>query len=194
MNFCNNCGQKVVHLIPENDNRPRYVCNDCETIHYENPNIVAGVLPLIIDSDGTEKVLMCRRAIEPRYGLWTLPAGFMENGETVEQAAIRESVEEANLILGSIDLYVVMSMPQISQVYMMYVGDADNQFSPGIESLETKLFSESEIPWSEIAFPVVTKTLERYFTDRKNISRSSSAKFPLHSLVHQKQKTNCITK
>ena len=85
MNFCNDCGQKVIQNIPENDNRLRYVCSACDLIHYQNPNIVAGVLPLIVDSDGVEKILLCRRAIEPRHGYWTLPAGFMENEESLEE-------------------------------------------------------------------------------------------------------------
>ena len=185
MNFCKKCGEKVAQEIPENDTRLRYVCVSCTTIHYENPNIVAGVLPLIMDTDGVEKVLMCRRAIEPRYGLWTLPAGFMENGESVEEAAARESDEEANLKLGKLSLYTVMSLPHISQVYMMFIGKAANDFSPGIESLETRLFDESEIPWDEIAFPVMTKTLQCYFTDRKASVENNHQVFPVHNLVHQ---------
>ncbi len=185
MNFCKHCGEKVTQAIPENDTRLRYVCSSCTTIHYENPNIVAGVLPLIVDTDGIEKVLMCRRAIEPRYGLWTLPAGFMENGESVEEAATRESHEEANLKLSKLKLYTVMSLPHISQVYMVFIGQAENDFSPGIESLETSLFDESEIPWTEIAFPVITKTLQCFFADRKNSVENNNQHFPVHNLVYQ---------
>lgn len=200
MNFCSACGKSLIQKIPENDNRLRYVCSVCHTIHYQNPNIVAGVLPLVIDTDGIEKVLLCRRAINPRYGLWTLPAGFMENGECVEEAAERESIEEANLTLGKLYLYAVMSLPHISQVYMMYIAQADNDFSPGEESLETRLFSESEIPWDELAFPVMGDTLQYYFKDRKRIMANSSApvasklsesqllQFPVHSLDQKRLK------
>jgi len=195
MNFCNQCGETVAHTIPENDNRLRFVCSSCCFIHYQNPNIVAGVLPLIVDSDGIEKILMCRRAIEPRYGFWTLPAGFMENEESLEEAAARESIEEANLKLGKLRLYMVTSLPYISQVYMMYIGQAENDFSPGIESLETQLFTESEIPWDQLAFPVVTDTLKNYFSDRAGLiskstqnteslgklSEAEIANFPVHN-------------
>ena len=188
MNFCKQCGEKVAQEIPENDTRLRYVCTSCTTIHYENPNIVAGVLPLIVDSKGIEKVLMCRRAIEPRYGLWTLPAGFMENGESVEEAAARESYEEANLKLSDLKLYTVMSLPHISQVYMLFIAKAENDFSPGFESLETRLFDESEIPWTEIAFPVMTKTLQCYFIDQKRFLENNHHQYSVHNLVHQAPK------
>ena len=115
MNYCSHCGAAVALKIPENDNRPRFVCDSCDTIHYQNPKIVAGALPV-----WGEQVLLCRRAINPRYGLWTLPAGFMENGETTEQAAARETWEEATATLGNMQLYTVVSLPYISQVYMMY--------------------------------------------------------------------------
>jgi len=173
MNFCNQCGEKVTQTIPENDNRLRFVCSSCNFIHYQNPNIVAGVLPLIIDTDGIEKVLMCRRAIEPRHGFWTLPAGFMENAESLEQAAARESIEEANLKLGKLRLYMVTSLPYINQVYMMYIGQAENDFSPGMESLETHLFIESEIPWDQLAFPVIKQTLQNYYSDRANFVKQN---------------------
>lgn len=192
MNFCNQCGETVAHKIPQNDNRLRFVCSSCEVIHYQNPNIVAGVLPLIVDTDGIEKVLMCRRAIEPRRGFWTLPAGFMENEETLEEAAGRESIEEANLKLGKLRLYMVTSLPYISQVYMMYIGQAENDFSPGIESLETELYSEADIPWDQLAFPVVRDTLKNYFYDRSELisqnnqpqgklSEDEIASFPVHN-------------
>lgn len=174
MNFCNQCGEKVINKIPEDDNRLRFVCSSCDVIHYQNPNIVAGVLPLIVDSDGVEKVLMCRRAIEPRHGFWTLPAGFMENEESLEEAATRESIEEANLKLGKLRLYMVTSLPYISQVYMMYIGQAKNDFSPGIESLETRLFTEEEIPWDLLAFPVVKQTLKNYYFDRNELVSKKS--------------------
>ncbi len=197
MNFCNQCGEKVTHKIPENDNRLRYVCVSCDMIHYQNPNVVAGVLPLIVDNDGIEKVLLCRRAIEPRYGYWTLPAGFMENNESLEEAAARESIEEANLKLGQLNLYYVMSLTHISQVYMMFIAQAENDFSPGTESLETQLFTESEIPWDQLAFPVVKKTLKCFFADRLNLIQGDESTplnqnqvngLPVHNVVHQIEK------
>jgi len=182
MKFCTYCGEKVSVGIPENDNRERFICISCETIHYQNPNIVAGVLPIYKNTEGEDKVLLCKRAIEPRYGYWTLPAGFMENGESVEEAALRESVEEANLTLDNMQLYTIMSLVNINQVYMMFKADiTDKDFSPGIESLETELFSEDEIPWDELAFPIMTKTLQHYFEDRK------SQVYPVHNFVHQVQ-------
>lgn len=195
MNFCNQCGAKVIQEIPEGDNRLRFVCPSCDFIHYQNPNIVAGVLPLIVDNDGVEKVLLCKRAIEPRHGFWTLPAGFMENEETLEEAAARESKEEANLNLEQLKIYTMTSLPYISQVYMLFIGQAENDFSPGIESLETQLFTEDEIPWDQLAFPVIKHTLEHYFSDRKallsntqqeTLTKADMNNFPVHSSSMQR--------
>lgn len=162
MNYCNECGAKVGQRIPEGDNRLRYVCNRCETIHYQNPKIVAGCIP-----EWEQKILLCRRAIEPRHGLWTLPAGFMENGETTIEAAERETYEEALAKLTDVQLYAMYNLPHISQVYIMYRGRlVDGLAAPGSESLEVQLFTENEIPWDELAFPVIKKTLEAYFADR----------------------------
>jgi len=161
--FCSNCGESVALRIPEGDNRERYVCDNCHTIHYQNPNIVAGCIP---EWDG--RILLCKRAIEPRYGLWTLPAGFMENGETTEQAAMRETREEAGAIVEITELYGLFSIPHISQVYMLYHGQlVEGEYNPGAESLECRLFDEHDIPWDKLAFPVVKETLERYFSDRR---------------------------
>jgi len=163
MNYCSDCGAPVSLKIPEHDDRLRFVCDACGVIHYQNPKIVAGVLPV-----WGEQVLLCRRAIAPRYGLWTLPAGFMENGETTDQAAAREAHEEANASLRDLRLYTVISIPHINQVYMLYRCElVSDDFSPGVESLETRLFHEHEIPWGELAFPSVRKTLECFFSDRK---------------------------
>ncbi len=162
MKFCSNCGQPVEQRIPEGDNLPRFVCDACESIHYQNPKIVAGCIP-----EWEDKILLCRRAIEPRYGLWTLPAGFMENGETTEQAALRETWEEARATMEIRSLYAVFSIPHISQVYMLFRGPLQHcRFGPGPESLEVALFSEAQIPWGELAFPVIDATLKRYFSDR----------------------------
>lgn len=161
MKYCSQCGDAVAHLVPEGDNRHRYVCESCDTIHYQNPKVITGCLPYFDD-----KVLLCKRAIAPREGYWTLPAGFLENGETSAQGALRETVEEANADAEIVDLYTVFSLPHISQVYMFFRAQLRSlDFSPGIESLETRLFTESEIPWEELAFPVVTETLKHYFND-----------------------------
>lgn len=163
MKYCSQCGAQVIQRIPEGDSRLRYVCEQCNTIHYQNPNIVAGVLPVW---DG--KVLLCRRAIEPRLGYWTLPAGFMENGESVEQAARRETVEEACATLEDLHLYMMVDVPYINQVHIFYRADmANGDFAPGIESLEVKLFDEADIPWSDLAFNTVRRALECYFIDRR---------------------------
>jgi ADP-ribose pyrophosphatase YjhB (NUDIX family) len=171
MKYCSECGQPVSLLTPEGDNRPRHVCIACQTIHYQNPKIVTGTLPVWDD-----QVLLCRRAIEPRYGLWTLPAGFMENGETMEQAADRESQEEANANLEIEQLYTIISLPHINQVYALYRARlCDRTYSPGAESLEVELFRETDIPWEKLAFRTIHYTLKQYFLDRKK------GQFPLHT-------------
>ncbi|MCS3470585.1 ADP-ribose pyrophosphatase YjhB (NUDIX family) [Pseudomonas sp. JUb42] len=163
MKFCSQCGHTVIQRIPEGDSRLRYVCEQCQTIHYQNPNIVAGSLPT-----WGRQVLLCRRAIEPRLGYWTLPAGFMENGETMEQAARRETVEEACANLKDLQLYMLVDVPHISQVHVFYRAElASLDFAAGPESLEVRLFDEADIPWSELAFMTVHKTLECFFADRK---------------------------
>ncbi len=162
MKFCSQCGGPVMQRIPEGDDRPRFVCTDCQTIHYQNPRIVAGCVPV-----WGEQVLLCRRAIEPRRGYWTLPAGFMENGETMAQAAARETLEEACARVQQLSLYTLFDLPHISQVYVFFRAElADLDFAVGAESLEVKLFHERDIPWSELAFPTVGRTLECFFADR----------------------------
>jgi ADP-ribose pyrophosphatase YjhB (NUDIX family) len=162
MKFCSSCGAQVSLRIPVGDNRPRYVCDACSTIHYQNPLIVAGAIPVWED-----RVLLCRRAIEPRHGLWTLPAGFMEKGETTPQAAQRETLEEACARVQVEALYTVFNLPHIDQVYLMFRAQlCDPGFAPGAESLEVALFAETEIPWKQLAFPVMRETLRLYFADR----------------------------
>lgn len=162
MKFCSNCGGDIERKIPDDDNRERYVCLGCEIIHYQNPNIVAGTIPVWRD-----KVLLCKRAIEPRYGYWTLPAGFMENQETTEEGAMRETWEEAEAKVNLQGLFSVISVPQIDQVHMFFLAELrEESFSAGQESLEVKLFTEDEIPWDEIAFPTVKRTLKHFFEDR----------------------------
>jgi ADP-ribose pyrophosphatase YjhB (NUDIX family) len=171
MNFCSQCGEQVIQRIPEGDSRLRYVCEHCHTIHYQNPNIVAGSLPV-----WEGKVLLCRRAIEPRLGFWTLPAGFMENGESVEQAARRETVEEACATLRNLHLYTLIDVPHISQVHVFYRAELMSlDFAAGVESLEVQLFDEADIPWDELAFHTVRRTLECFFADRRK------GVFPVHT-------------
>jgi len=163
VNYCSACGEKVSLIVPEGDNRHRHVCTACETIHYENPKIVTGCI-----AEWQEKILLCKRAIEPRYGLWTLPAGFMENEETNLQGAARETEEEANAKVDNMKLFCVFSIAHINQVYTMYHGDlAEGLASPGIESLEVALMSEDDIPWQNIAFQVISETLKLYYRDKK---------------------------
>ena len=163
MKFCSECGQGVTARVPDGDTRSRFVCDHCQTIHYQNPRIVAGCLAV-----HGQQVLLCRRAIEPRRGFWTLPAGFMENGETTEEAALRETWEEARARLQQQELYMLFNLPHINQVYMFFRGElADLEFSAGEESLEVRLFHEHEIPWDKLAFPTVGKTLKQYFLDRQ---------------------------
>ena len=162
--FCSACGSdRIEFRVPEGDNLPRFVCAACDAIHYQNPKVVVGCLP-----EWDEQVLLCRRAIEPRHGLWTLPAGFLENGETIAAGAIRETVEEAGARVAIGDLYTMISLPHISQIYMMFRARLlDLDFGPGPESLEVRLFHEDEIPWEELAFRTIVRTLRTYFLDRK---------------------------
>ncbi len=163
MKYCSNCSATVELLIPEGDSLPRYVCTTCNLIHYQNPKMVVGCIP-----EWEDKILLCRRAIEPRLGWWTLPAGFMENNETLEQAAARETLEEANARVEIGNLYAIYSLPHISQVYLLFRARLlDLDFKPGIESLEVKLLSENEIPWEEMAFRVIHDPLMQYFKERK---------------------------
>ncbi len=162
MKFCSQCGHPVNWQTPSGDHRPRFVCPACHTVHYQNPRIVAGCLPL-----WGEQVLLCRRAIEPRRGLWTLPGGFMENDETMEQAAARETLEEACVQVEGLELYTLFDLPHIHQVHVFFRARmVDANFAVGEESLEVQLFHEAEIPWPELAFPTVGHTLEYFFKDR----------------------------
>ncbi len=162
MNYCSQCGGAVSLIIPDNDNRPRHVCQTCETIHYLNPKIVAGCIPV-----WENQVLLCRRAIEPRHGYWTLPAGYMEMQETTTEAALRETLEEANARVELQGLYALMNLPHVNQVYMMYRSRLlDLDFSPGLESLEVQLYKEEDIPWAELAFSTIKHTLRFFFEDQ----------------------------
>lgn len=179
MKYCSTCGQPVERRIPAGDNRHRFVCSSCNTIHYQNPRIVAGTLPI-----WEGRILLCRRAIEPRYGYWTLPAGFMENSETTVEAAERETLEEALAEVNIEDLYTMIHVPHIDQVHIFYRATLKNgRFGAGEESLETKLFSLDNIPWDEISFPTVRRTLEHYVEDViKDVYpiRISDIRYPLN--------------
>lgn len=163
MKFCSQCAAPVALTIPEGDSKARFVCSQCHMIHYQNPKVVTGCLVL-----HHGKVLLCKRAIEPRYGLWTVPAGFMENAETLEESAQRETFEEAEAQVRDLKLYAVFSLAHINQVYILFKADmSDVHYGAGIESLAVELFTEQEIPWEQLAFPIVHKVLNYYFTDRK---------------------------
>ena len=164
MNYCSNCGAPVASKIPPDDDRPRFVCDACQTVHYQNPKIVVGCIP-----EGEDAVLLCRRAIKPRYGFWTLPAGFLENGETTIEGVRRETFEEAHATIEIISLYTVFDFPHINQVYMMFRSRLiDFDYEGGSESLEVKLFQEQDIPWDRIAFVPIYETLKLFFKDRRN--------------------------
>jgi len=161
MNFCSVCGKSVSKKIPPEDNLLRFVCESCQTIHYHNPKIVAGCIP-----EWGDQILLCRRAIEPKSGLWTFPAGFMEIGESTEQAARRETEEEAHAQVEVTSLYAVLSLPHVGQVYMIFRGRmVAPEFRAGEESLDVRLFSRNAIPWDQIAFSVVKDALRRYVED-----------------------------
>lgn len=163
MKFCSHCGAPVEVRIPEGDTHPRHVCPACGVIHYQNPKVVVGCIP-----EWEDKVLLCKRAIMPRHGFWTLPAGFMENDETTIQGAMRETLEEAGARVEVLDLHTLFNLPHINQVYVMFRGRLlDLEYAPGPESLEVALVEEKDIPWHHIAFPVVEQTLHLYFADRR---------------------------
>jgi ADP-ribose pyrophosphatase YjhB (NUDIX family) len=183
MKFCSECAHPVALQIPEGDNRPRYVCVQCTTIHYQNPKLVIGSIP-VWEEDGQVRVLLCKRAIEPRYGYWTLPAGFMENAETTGEAAIRETEEEAgaNIELG--ELFALLNVAQVHQVHLFYLARLrDLDFAAGIESLDVQLFSEADIPWDELAFPTIRTTLELFFADRIKLREGGSYGFHSRDIV-----------
>lgn len=170
MNYCTECGKPVSKKIPTGDNLPRFVCDTCQAIHYHNPKIVAGCIP-----EWEGKVLLCRRAIEPKMGLWTFPAGFMELGEGTVEAARRETLEEAQAEVEITRLHSVISLPHIGQVYLTFLGRLlSDRFGVGMESLEVGLFDRAKIPWDELAFPVVKDALRRYVEDL------TCGKFRLH--------------
>lgn len=163
MKFCSICGGAIAFRVPTGDTISRFVCDACDVIHYQNPRMIVGCLPV-----HEERVLLCRRAIEPQRGRWTLPSGYLENGETVEAGAARETYEEARAQVEIERLVTVYSIPHINQIYLLFLARlADLAFGPGPESLEVELFEESRIPWEEIAFSSVSFALENFFRDRR---------------------------
>jgi ADP-ribose pyrophosphatase YjhB (NUDIX family) len=160
--YCSVCSQPITRRVPPGDNRERDCCNHCGAIHYVNPRPVVGTIPMWED-----RVLLCRRAIEPRYGKWTLPAGFMEVGETTGEGAIRETLEEAGARIELGPLFSMLDVPHVEQVHLFFRAQLlDIDFAAGDESLEVRLFTEAEIPWAEMAFRTVSSTLRWYFEDR----------------------------
>jgi ADP-ribose pyrophosphatase YjhB (NUDIX family) len=171
MKFCANCGAGVVRRVPPGDTLERWVCDNCGEIHYQNPKLVVGTIP---EREG--KILLCRRAIEPRYGYWTLPAGFMENAETTAQAALRETLEESGAAVELGAPFTLISVPRVNQVHLFYLARVrEIDFKPGEETLEVAMVDEAGIPWPEIAFRTVAYTLKQWFEDRKRGSHGFHA-------------------
>ena len=159
--YCSQCGTRLTRLVPPDDNRPRDVCNHCGAVHYKNPLIVVGTLPVWRD-----QILLCRRAIEPRYDKWTLPAGFMELSETTSQGALRETDEEAGADVSLGQLFTVLDVPRVNQVHMYFLATVNSErLDPGPESLEARFFDAQDIPWDDLAFRTVSYTLKAYFQD-----------------------------
>lgn len=161
---CKQCGTAVAYRLPDDgDTKERAVCTACKTVHYENPLNVVGTVP-----HWGDKVLLCKRNIEPRWGKWTLPAGFMELGETTSEGAARETDEEAGAQFEMQGLFSLLNVARVGQVHLFYRARLlSDQFNPGTETIEARLFAEDEIPWDEVAFRTVKETLERYFADRR---------------------------
>ncbi|MBS0379829.1 MAG: NUDIX hydrolase [Proteobacteria bacterium] len=163
MKFCSNCGAQVTLRVPEGDHLPRYVCASCGTVHYQNPKIVVGCVP-----EHQGRILLCKRAIEPRRGYWTVPAGFMENHETLQEGAARESREEAmaEVVIGS--LLTVVHVLHAEQVHVFFRAQLpEARFAAGPESLEVMLVETRDIPWDDLAFRSTEFTLRRYLEDRE---------------------------
>jgi len=171
MKFCPNCAAPLAKRVPPGDSLPRDVCDECGNVHYQNPRLVVGCVP---EWDG--RILLCRRAIEPRYGYWTLPAGFMENDETTAQGALRETLEEAGARVEIVAAFSMISVPYVNQVHLFYRARLlDLEFRSGEESLEVALFEEAGVPWKDIAFRTVGLTLKHWFADR------ARGRFDFHS-------------
>lgn len=183
MKYCSECAHPVALLIPPDDNRPRHVCQQCGIIHYQNPKMVIGSIP-VWEQDGEVSVLLCKRAIEPRYGYWTLPAGFMENSETTAQAAVRETEEEAGARIALQPLFSMLNVTHVDQVHLFYRATLlDLDYKAGTESLEVGLFTEQTIPWDELAFQTVAYTLKFFFADLAKVREGSQFGFHTHDIL-----------
>lgn len=170
IHYCQKCGHGTTKKVPLGDSKIRQVCVACGTIHYENPKVICGALVI-----WENQILLCRRAIEPRYGLWTLPAGYMELAETMAEGAARETFEEAEAHINIEGLYCMYDIPHIGQIYALFKAQLkDGIFGAGPETIETRLFKEEDIPWDSLAFPSVKQTLRHYFKDKLN------QHYPLH--------------
>ncbi|NNF51126.1 MAG: NUDIX hydrolase [Gammaproteobacteria bacterium] len=179
MNYCSQCGQPVSLLVPEGDTLPRHVCTGCGTIHYRNPLIVVGAIPV-----WEGKILLCRRSIEPRKGYWTLPAGFMENDESMQEGAARETREEALADIEVGELFATVNVIHVNQVHIMFLARMlSPEHGPGEESLESELLLPADIPWADLAFPSISFTLERYLQD---LERGS---FGLHTTTIRRRRS-----
>ncbi len=185
MPFCLQCGSPAHETIPAGDSKQRIVCPACGYIHYENPKMICGALVRHQD-----KILLCRRAIEPRYGKWTLPAGFMEIGESMMEGALRETIEEAAASATDAKLYCLFDLPFLGQIHAMYLSNlsADGRYGVGVESLECTLLGEDELPWDGLAFRTIRITLERYLADKqaiidKGLDPDDFSHYPLHQIV-----------
>jgi len=162
MNYCSKCGSPVGYEVPPDDDRPRFICKNCGTIHYQNPRLVVGCIPV-----WENKILLCLRDIEPRRGKWTLPAGYLENGETVMAGARRETVEETGAAVNRLEPYLLFDIVHINQLYLMFRTRMESPaFHATKESAQVRLFDTGEIPWDDIAFPVIEQTLRLYLADR----------------------------
>lgn len=173
MKFCSNCGNRISHGIPADDDRERFLCNNCGVIHYQNPRLVVGSIP-----EWQDRILLCLRDIEPQRHKWTLPAGYLENGESVQDGARRETREETRAEIVELEPYFLADLVPINQLYLMFrCRLAHPEFAATRESKEVRLFLEDEIPWDNIAFDVIRETLKRYFADR------AAGVFPFHNEV-----------
>lgn len=181
MKFCSECGQPVSLRVPPGDNRPRYVCDGCGHVHYQNPLVVVGCVPAYRGS-----ILLCRRAIEPRRGYWTVPAGFMELGETLGEGALRETLEEAEARVELGALFAVVDVVHAGQVHVFFRGTLHEPvFGAGDETLEARLFTPDEIPWDEIAFRSVSMALRRYLDEPADEAATASGALLLASILQR---------
>ncbi|MFT5501487.1 MAG: ADP-ribose pyrophosphatase YjhB (NUDIX family) [Woeseiaceae bacterium] len=178
MKFCPDCGQTVSNKMPEGDTRSRWICDACATVHYQNPKIVVGCVP---ERDG--KILLCKRAIEPRYGYWTVPAGFMELGESIAQGAARETLEEACAEVEIGHLFASVDVVEAGQVHLFFTAKLISDFAAGDETLEAQMYAEDEIPWDDIAFRSGLYALEKYYEDA-----GSNNGVHIHELTHRRGK------